>query len=177
LAQYYAGLCRRFILTSALANIAAELETVSKRIVARNRKAARDFMLEDRFEAGIALLGSEIKAVRAGQVSLNEAHVGIERGEAWLLNAHIAAYEPASQRNHELRRPRKLLLHRRELDQISSKVKQRGYTLIPVQMYLTHGLAKVEIALAKGKRQYDKRREIAEREAQREMQRALRRKN
>lgn len=149
---------------------------MSKRIVARNRKAVRDFVLEDRFEAGISLLGSEIKAVRAGQVSLSEAHVGIESGEAWLVNAHIAAYEPASQRNHEPRRPRKLLLHRRELDKIGAKVKQRGYTLIPVQMYLTHGLAKVEIALAKGKRQYDKRREIAEREAQREMQRALRRK-
>ena len=177
MAQYYAGLCQRFILTSARATIDAEYETVSKQIVARNRKASRDFMLEDRFEAGISLLGSEIKAVRAGQVSLSEAHIAIEYGEAWLLNAHIAAYEPASQRNHELRRPRKLLLHRRELDQISSKVKQRGYTLIPVQMYLTHGLAKVEIALAKGKRQYDKRREIAEREAQREIQRALRRKN
>ena len=150
---------------------------MSKRIVAKNRKAGRDFTLEDRFEAGISLLGSEIKAVRAGQVSLSEAHVGIERGEAWLLNAHIAAYEPASQNNHELRRPRKLLLHRRELDKISSQVKQRGYTLIPVQMYLTHGLAKVEIALAKGKRQYDKRREIAERDAQREIQRALRRRN
>ncbi len=150
---------------------------MSKRIVAKNRKAARDFMLEERFEAGIVLLGSEIKAVRAGQVSLSEAHVGFEYGEAWLLNAHIASYKPASQRNHELRRPRKLLLHRRELDKISSKVKQRGYTLIPVQMYLIHGLAKVEIALAKGKRQYDKRREIAEREAQREIQRALRRKN
>jgi len=150
---------------------------VSKRIVAKNRKAGRDFILEDRFEAGIALLGSEIKAVRSGQVSLSEAHVAIEYGEAWLLNAHIAAYMPASQRNHELRRPRKLLLHRRELDKISSKVKQRGYTLIPVQMYLTHGLAKVEIALAKGKRQYDKRREIAERDAQREIERALRRKN
>jgi len=149
---------------------------MSKHIVARNRKAERDFMLEERFEAGISLLGSEIKAVRAGQVSLSEAHVRIESGEAWLFNAHIAAYEPASQRNHELRRPRKLLLHRRELDQIGVKVKQRGYTLIPVQMYLTHGLAKIEIALAKGKRQYDKRRQIAEREAKREMQRALRRK-
>ena len=148
---------------------------MTKRIVARNRKAVRDFVLEERFEAGISLLGSEIKAVRAGQVSLSEAHVGIELGEAWLLNAHIAAYEPASQRNHEPRRPRKLLLHRRELDQLGAKVKQRGYTLIPVQMYLTHGLAKVEIALAKGKRQYDKRREIAKREAQREIQRALRR--
>ncbi len=148
---------------------------MTKRIVARNRKAMRDFVLEERFEAGISLLGSEIKAVRAGQISLSEAHVGIESGEAWLLNAHIAAYEPASQRNHEPRRPRKLLLHRRELDRIGAKVKQRGYTLIPVQMYLTRGLAKVEVALAKGKRQYDKRREIAEREAQREIQRALRR--
>ena len=157
-------------------NISCRDLTVSKRIVARNRKAARDFVLEERFEAGISLLGSEIKAVRAGQVSLSEAHVSIESGEAWLRNAHIAAYEPASQRNHEPRRPRKLLLHRRELDQIRVKIKQRGYTLIPIQMYLTHGLAKLEIALAKGKRQYDKRRQIAEREAQREMQRALRRK-
>lgn len=149
---------------------------MSKRIVARNRKAARDFILEDRFEAGITLLGSEIKAVRAGQVSLNEAYVRIENGEAWLLNAHIAAYEPASQANHEPRRSRKLLLHRRELDRIAIRVKQRGYTLIPTQMYLTRNLAKLEVALAKGKRSFDKRREIAEREAQREIERALRRK-
>jgi SsrA-binding protein len=148
-----------------------------KRIVARNRKAGRDYFLEQRHEAGIALQGSEVKAVRAGQVSLNEAFVRLENGEAWLHNAHIAAYRPASLTNHEPRRPRKLLLHRRELDRLAVKTQQRGWTLIPTQMYLSGGRVKLEIALARGKRKYDKRRAIAEREAKREIARAVRRRS
>lgn len=145
-----------------------------KRVVARNRKAGRDYFLEERFEAGIALLGSEIKALRAGLVSLQEAYVRIEGGEAWLVNAHIAPYGPASQMNHEPRRPRKLLLHQRELNELTAGLQQRGYTLVPTQLYLKHGLAKLELALAKGKKKYDKRRDLSAADAQREVERALR---
>lgn len=144
----------------------------TQRVLARNRKAKRDYQLEELYEAGLALLGTEVKAARAGQVSLNEAYVAIEAGEAWLHNAHIAAYEPASRANHDPNRKRKLLLHRRELDQLATMVRQRGWTLIPTQLYLSSGRVKLQIALARGKRQYDKRREIAKREAQREMERA-----
>lgn len=144
----------------------------SQRVLARNRKASRDYQLDDRFEAGLALRGSEVKAARAGQVSLNEAYVAVENGEAWLHNAHVAAYQPASRANHDPRRRRKLLLHRRELDEIAAKVKQRGWTVIPTRLYLRSGRIKLEIALARGKRQYDKRREMSKREAEREMARA-----
>ena len=143
------------------------------KVVARNRKAQHEYFLEDRYEAGIVLRGTEIKSVRAGQVSLQEAYVAIERGEAWLFGAHIAAYDPASDFNHDPVRPRKLLLHRRELDRLTRDVDQKGYTIVPTRMYLAHGLAKLEIALAKGKRQYDKRRKLRERDAQRQVERAL----
>lgn len=148
----------------------------SARVVARNRKAARDYFLSDHVEAGIVLRGSEIKSVRAGQVSLREAHVRIMGAEAWLVDAHIAQYEQASHENHDPRRMRKLLLHKRQIHDLEEAVQQRGYTIIPTRMYLRDGMAKVEIALAKGKRKYDKRREIAERDAQRAIERALSRK-
>jgi SsrA-binding protein len=144
------------------------------KVVARNRKAGRDYTLEERFEAGIVLRGTEIKAIRSGQVSLQEAYVKVEGGEAWLLNAHVAAYGPASQANHEPRRPRKLLLRRRELGELAAKVQRGGYTVVPTQLYLTRGMAKLEIALGRGKRKYDKRRALAERDAEREVARALR---
>jgi SsrA-binding protein len=143
------------------------------KVVSTNRKARHEYFLEDRYEAGIALRGSEIKSVRAGQVSLRQAYVTIERGEVWLVGAHIATYDPASNMNHDPTRTRKLLLKRKEIDKLDAKIKERGYTIIPTRMYLTHGLAKIEIALARGKRQYDKRREIAKRDAQREIDRAL----
>lgn len=143
------------------------------KIVARNRKARHEYFIEDTYEAGIVLRGTEIKSVRAGQVSLQEAYVAIERGEAWLLGAHIAPYDPASDMNHDPTRPRKLLLSRKQLDTLSQLVQQRGYTIVPLSMYLTHGLAKLEIATARGKRKYDKRRKIKEREAQRQIERAL----
>ncbi len=143
------------------------------KVVARNRKAQHDFFLEDRFEAGLALRGTEIKSIRAGQVSLREAYVRIEHGEAWLIGAHIAPYEAASQQNHDPTRPRKLLLHRSEIAKLEGKTTQRGYTIVPTQLYLKRGLAKIEIALARGKRQYDKRRSIAERDAARDIERTL----
>ena len=143
-------------------------------VVARNRKAGRDYFLEERFEAGIVLRGTEIKAVRSGQVSLQEAHVRISGGEAWLMNAHIAAYGPASRSNHEPRRRRKLLLHRRELDELAGRITRGGYTVIPTQLYLKRGLAKLELALARGKQKHDKRQDLADRDAQREVERAVR---
>ena len=143
------------------------------KVVATNRKAAHDYFLEDRFEAGIVLQGSEIKSVRAGRVSLKEAYVRVEHGEAWLVNAHIAPYDPASTQNHDPRRQRKLLLHRRQIEHVADDLKLRGYTLVPTKLYLKRGRAKLEFALAKGKRQYDKRRELAKREAAREIERAL----
>lgn len=146
------------------------------KVVASNRKATHDYFLEDRVEAGIALWGSEIKSVRAGQVSLREAYIQIENYEAWLTNAHIAPYDPASRLNHDPLRKRKLLLHKREIIRLYDRVRQKGYTIIPIRMYIKAGKAKVEIALARGKHQYDKRREIAKRDASMEVSRALGRK-
>lgn len=144
------------------------------KIVATNRKARHDYFLEDRFEAGIALRGSEIKSIRAGQVSLRESYVQVRHGEVWLIGAHIAPYNPASTMNHEPTRDRKLLLTKREIGKLESHVQERGYTIVPTKLYITsRGLAKLEIALARGKRQYDKRRAIAKREAQREIDRGL----
>lgn len=148
----------------------------SGKILATNRKASHDYFLEERFEAGIALQGTEIKSVRAGQVSLREAYVRTDGREVWLINAHVAPYDPASIMNHEPRRDRKLLLHRREIGRLFEHVRQKGYTIIPTKIYLSEGRAKVEIALAKGKRQFDKRQQIAKRDAERDLQRALRRK-
>ncbi|NIS81476.1 MAG: SsrA-binding protein SmpB [Anaerolineales bacterium] len=146
------------------------------KVIATNRKASHDFFLSDRFEAGIVLRGTEIKSVRARQVSLREAYVQTDGREAWLVNAYIAPYNPASHFNHDPRRSRKLLLHKREILRLDEKLRQRGFTIVPTKMYFKEGRAKVEIALARGKRKYDKRREIAKRDAQREVERSLTRK-
>jgi SsrA-binding protein len=144
---------------------------VDHKVVAKNRKAAFEYYLLEHIEAGISLKGSEIKSIRAGQVSLAEAYVHVENYQAWLMNAHIAPYDPASRDNHEPRRNRRLLLHPRELRGLSEAVKMRGMTIVPVQIYLKKGLAKIDIAIAKGKKLYDKRREIANRDLSRELQR------
>ncbi len=146
------------------------------KVVATNRKAQHDYFLEDRFEAGVALQGSEIKSVRAGQISLREAYVKNDGREVWLINAHIAPYEPANRMNHEPLRPRRLLLHRREITRLFNEMRLKGMSLIPTRVYLLRGRAKVEIALARGKRKYDKRQEIARRESERDLARVLRRK-
>ena len=143
------------------------------KVVATNRKAAFDYHLEDRYEAGLLLMGTEIKSIRAGRVNLKEGYVQPRDGELWLTNVHIAPYDPAGGRGHEPRRPRKLLLHRREINRLISRVQERGYTIVPLRLYLKGGRAKVEIALARGKRQYDKRQTIAKRDAQREIERVL----
>ncbi|MCX7683132.1 MAG: SsrA-binding protein SmpB [Anaerolineae bacterium] len=143
------------------------------KVVATNRRAAHDFYLEDRYEAGLVLCGTEIKSIRAGMVNLSDGYVQPREGELWLLNVHIAPYEPAGRYGHEARRPRKLLLHRREINKLLSRVVERGYTIVPVRLYLKDGKAKVEIALARGKRKYDKREAIARKDTQREIDRAL----
>lgn len=139
--------------------------------VSTNRKAKHEYFLLDIYEAGIVLKGSEIKSIRAGQISLAQAFVTVNNGEAWLMNAHIAPYNEASRFNHDPMRPKKLLLHASEIRKLFDKVRQKGATIIPLRVYLKDGLAKVEIALAKGKRHYDKRAEIAKRDAQRELDR------
>jgi len=143
------------------------------KIVATNRKATHDYSIEDRFEAGIALLGTEIKSIRAGQANLREGYVQVRADGLWLVNTHIAPYDPAGREGHDPLRPRRLLLHRKEIAKLLSRVQERGYTIIPLKIYLKNRRAKVEIALARGKRQYDKREAIAKREAGRQIERAL----
>ena len=142
------------------------------KIVATNRKAFHNYHIGDSIEAGIALTGSEIKSVRSGRVSLGDAYVKPERGELWLLNAHIARYEASSYLSHEPTRPRKLLLHRKEIDNLAGKVAEKGLTLVPTRLYIKDSIAKVEVALARGKRLYDKRESISRREMERELARA-----
>ena len=144
--------------------------------IATNRKAYHNYHIEDSVEAGIVLTGTEIKSVRAGMVNLGDAYVRVEAGEFWLVNAHIARYEAASYLSHEPTRPRKLLLHRKQIDSLAGKVRERGFTLVPIKLYIKGSVAKVEVALAKGKKQYDKRESIARREAEEEMGRAVKRK-
>ena len=143
------------------------------KIVATNKKAYHNYFIGETFEAGIALTGSEIKSVRAGHVSLGDAYVRPERGELWLYNAHIARYEASSYMSHEPLRPRKLLLHKKEIRNLTGKVGEKGLTLVATKMYLKAGIAKVEIALAKGKKLYDKREAISRREVEREMARTI----
>lgn len=145
-----------------------------RKIIARNRKARHDYNLEEIFEAGIVLTGSEIKSIRNNKISLQDGFVQEREGELWLLNVHIAPYEQSSFFGHsDPLRPRKLLLKKREIARISSRIRERGYTVIPTQVYLSRGLAKIEIALAKGKHTYDKRQTIAKRDTDRQIRRAL----
>ena len=144
---------------------------MAEKIVARNKKASFEYSLGDRFEAGIVLKGSEIKSVREGKMSLVDVYVEIKGTEAWLMNAHIAPYEPANRQNHEPKRARKLLLHKKEIRELWNAVRQKGVTIIPVKAYLKDGILKIEIALAKGKKAYDKRSDIAKKDLEREMDR------
>ncbi len=141
------------------------------KVIATNRKAKHEYFLLDTYEAGMVLKGSEIKSIRAGQISLAQAYVSVENNEAWLINSHIAPYNEANRNNHDPLRARKLLLHRSEIRKLADKVRQKGATVVPLRIYLKDGKAKIEIALAKGKKHYDKRAEIAKRDAQREMDR------
>lgn len=144
-----------------------------KESIAVNRRARHDYEILETVEAGLVLTGSEIKSVRAHRVQLRDAYAQVRGGEAWLHDMHISPYDPASRENHEPRRTRKLLLHREEIGRLRGRAEERGLTIVPLRVYLERGYAKVELALARGRRQYDKRRAIAEREARREEERAL----
>jgi SsrA-binding protein len=145
------------------------------RTVTVNRKARHDYFIEETVEAGLVLKGSEVKSLRDGRANLKDSFARVDRGEAVLVNAHISPYDPAARDGHEPTRSRKLLLHRREIDRLAGKVKEKGLTLVPLRLYFNaRGRAKVELGLARGKRQYDKRQAIKEREARRETERALR---
>jgi SsrA-binding protein len=148
-----------------------------REVVATNRKASHNYTLEETFEAGLVLVGSEIKSIRNHQVQLGEGYVEERGGELWLMNVHIAEYKEASRFGHQATRPRKLLMHRKEINRLIGRVREKGYTIVPTQLYLKKGKAKVEIALARGKKQYDKRDSIAERDAERSLRRAVKERN
>src|SRR5437879_672662 len=143
-------------------------------VLADNRKARYDYHIEDTLEAGIALQGTEIKALRAGHVNLRDGYARVDKGEVWLRNVHIAPWANAATENHDPLRPRKLLLHRDQIGQLAGAVSQKGYTLVPLRVYLKNGRAKVQLGLARGKKRYDKRQTIREREHLREMDAAIR---
>ncbi len=147
----------------------------AEKVIATNRKAYHDYFIEETLEAGLVLTGTEIKSVRGGRVNLRDSYVRIERGEAWLLNVHIAPYEQGNRYNVNPTRDRKLLLHRLEILRLQAKAQGKGMTIVPLRVYIRGNRAKVELALAKGKRQYDKREAIAQRDAEREMEREAQR--
>jgi SsrA-binding protein len=146
---------------------------VAEKLITENRKARHDYHLVERHEAGLELTGTEVKSLREGGAQLRRAYAELRDGQIWLVGAHIAPYEQGTYANHEPDRDRRLLLHRREIDSLGGKVRERGFTLVPTRLYWKNGRAKVEIALARGKEAQDKRRDIAKRDAQREMERAL----
>ena len=146
---------------------------MAEKLIADNRKARHDFQLLERFEAGLVLTGTEVKSLRQGRASLAQAYGDVRGTEVWLVGAHIPVYEQGNIANHEPERDRKLLLHRREISTLIGKVREKGLTLVPTRLYFKDGRAKVELALARGKEQRDKRRDIAKRDAERQMERAL----
>lgn len=147
------------------------------KVVAENRKAFHDYFIEETVEAGIILTGTEIKSIRNSRVNLKDSYARVDNGEVWLYQTHISPYEQGNRFNHDPLRPRKLLLHRTEINKLVGKIQLQGLTLIPIKIYLKHGLAKVALAVCKGKKNYDKRQDVAERDAKREIERHLRERN
>lgn len=143
------------------------------KLITQNRKARHNYLIEDTFEAGLALVGTEVKACRDGKANLTDAYGAVQDDEIWLMQCHINPYTHGNRSNHDPLRPRKLLLHRGEIERLKVAVTQEGRTLVPLRLYFKHGLAKAEIAIARGKKTYDKRRAIAERDATRSMQREM----
>ena len=148
-----------------------------QKVVAQNKKARHDYTIEDRYEAGLVLTGTEVKSLRAGRASLVDGYAYVDRGEAWLDAVHIPEYGQGTWTNHTPRRKRKLLLHRHQIEKLQAAVSQGGYTLVPLSLYFLDGRAKVELAVAKGKREYDKRQTLRERQDKREADRAMRTRN
>jgi len=149
------------------------VKTNNEKIIATNRKAYHEYNILEKWEAGIVLQGTEVKSLRLGRANLKDSYARVKDGELWLVNLHISPYEQGNVWNHEPRRPRKLLMHRQEIKRLIGKVEERGFTLIPLRMYFKRGRAKVELAVARGKKIYDRRKDIAKRDADREMQREL----
>ncbi len=147
------------------------------KVVSENRKAFHDYFIEERIEAGIILTGTEIKSIRNGRVNLKDSYARLDNGEIWVYQMHISPYDQGNRYNHDPLRPRKLLLHRSEINKLTGKVQQQGLTLIPIKIYLKKGLAKVELAVGQGKKNYDKRQALSEREGKRDIERALRERN
>ena len=145
-----------------------------EKLVASNRKAFHDFFIEDTYEAGLALVGTEVKSLRDGKANLRDSYAEIRKGQLYLVGVHISPYEQGNLANHDPLRPRKLLLHKSEIDRIAIKVREKGYTIVPTRIYFKGSLAKVEIGLARGKRQYDKRADLAKKDAARDVERVLR---
>ncbi|MGI6038375.1 MAG: SsrA-binding protein SmpB [Limnochordia bacterium] len=143
------------------------------KVVTENRKARHDYFIEEKYEAGIALTATEVKSLRAGRVNLKDSHAAPHNGELYLYNAHISEYDFGNRQNHDPTRPRKLLMHRSEIDRLIGRIQEKGYTLVPLRIYFKRGWAKVEIALARGKKLYDKRQTMADRETKRRVDRAL----
>ena len=146
---------------------------MAQKTITVNRKAYHDYHIEESVEAGLVLTGTEIKSIRAGRVNLRDAYARSENGELWLVGAHIAQYPGGNRYNHEPKRPRKLLLHRKQIAELSGAVMRKGLTIVPLKLYLKNGIAKVELGLVRGKKVYDKREVLALRDAQRQMQRAF----
>lgn len=149
-------------------------KTEEPKALAQNRKASHDYFIEDTMEAGIVLTGTEIKSVRQGKANLKDSFARITNGEAWLLNMHVSPFEQGNRYNVDPTRTRKLLLHRGQIDKLFGQMKEKGYALVPLKIYVRNGYAKVLLGLAKGKKNYDKRQDIAKKDAQRDIQRALR---
>ena len=148
-----------------------------EKLIASNKKARHDYLIEDTVEAGLVLTGTEVKSLRAGRASLVDAYAIIDRGEAWLEGVNIPEYTAGTWTNHSPRRKRKLLLHKKEIDRLGGQISRGGYTLVPLKLYFSDGRAKVELALAKGKREYDKRQALREKQDKREAERAMKQKN
>jgi len=144
-----------------------------EKLIVDNRRARHDYHLSDRVEAGVALTGTEVKSLRDGRASLQQSYADIRDGEVWLVGAHISVYDQGNRQNHDPDRDRKLLLHRREIDSLYGKVRERGFTLVPTRLYFKDGRVKVELALARGKELHDKRRDLSARDAQRQIEREL----
>jgi len=153
--------------------VSAPSNGAATKLIAQNRKARYEYHIEDTYEAGLVLMGTEVKSCRAGKANLADAYAVVKDGEAWLLSCHIGPYSHGNRANHDPVRPRKLLLHRAEIDKLQVATSQEGRTLVPLRLYFKHGLAKAEIAVARGKKLYDKRHDQAERDARRSMQREL----
>jgi SsrA-binding protein len=153
--------------------VATGKDAPGSKLITDNRKARHDYSIEESFEAGIVLTGTEVKSCRNGKANLNEAYAAVRDGEVWLMQCHINPYEFGNRENHDPVRPRKLLLNRSEIEKLDAKVAREGRTLVPLRMYFKHGLAKVEVAVARGRKSYDKRHAIAERDADRRMRQEL----